>query len=102
MPLVSAKCPYCGGNLKINDQAKDKLICPFCGSSYLVEQALNIVNVSNSVVNNIKADNVIVGGFDEKAEINKARQLVGKDDNLAAKITIKYLKITLKILKLNA
>lgn len=86
MPLVSAKCPYCGGNLKINDQAKDKLICPFCGSSYLVEQALNIVNVSNSVVNNIKADNVIVGGFDEKAEINKARQLVGKDDNLAAKI----------------
>lgn len=86
MPLVSAKCPYCGGNLKINDQAKDKLICPFCGSSYLVEQAINIVNVSNSVVNNIKADNVIVGGFDEKTEINKARQLFGKDDNLAAKI----------------
>lgn len=86
MPLVSAKCPYCGGNLKINDQAKDKLICPFCGSSYLVEQAINIVNVSNSVVNNINADNIIVSGYDEQTEITKARQLIGKDDNLAAKI----------------
>lgn len=86
MQLIPGKCPYCGANLKINDQAKGELMCPYCGSTYIVEQAINYVNVSNSVVNHIYASNVNVSGFDEKNEIIKARKLIGKDNNLASKV----------------
>lgn len=54
MPLVSAKCTNCGANLEV-DNTKDAAICPYCGTPYIVEKAINYVinntNVSNVITN---------------------------------------------------
>lgn len=72
MPLVSAKCTNCGAFLEA-DNTKDAAICPYCGSPYIVEKAINnynvINNISASVVNvygGISADFVIRAGTLEK------------------------------------
>lgn len=62
MGLINAKCPECGAVLKINEQAKGELRCPYCGSTYLAENAVHITNISNTTINdnstNITASNV--------------------------------------------
>lgn len=50
MPLVKAQCTNCGGVLEV-DNSKDAAICPFCNTPYIVEQAINKFNVSNSSIN---------------------------------------------------
>ena len=76
MPLVNAKCTNCGANLEV-DNAKDAAICPYCGSAYIVENAINNYNITNNTTNNISAyvvnafggnsgDFVIRGGVLEK------------------------------------
>ena len=53
MPIVSAKCPSCGANLKI-DNSKDAAICEYCGNAFVVEKAINyyISNVNNTITAN--------------------------------------------------
>lgn len=53
MPLVNAKCTNCGGTLQV-DNEKDTAVCPFCGSAFLVEKAVQNYHVV--VENNIRAD----------------------------------------------
>ena len=48
MPLVQAKCTNCGANLQV-DNTKDAAICPYCGSAYIVEKAINNYNVTNNI-----------------------------------------------------
>ncbi|MDD5847630.1 MAG: leucine-rich repeat protein [Lachnospiraceae bacterium] len=48
MPLINAKCPNCGGTLQV-DSGKDAAICPYCGSAFIVEKAINNYNVSYTV-----------------------------------------------------
>ncbi len=84
MKLVKAKCPNCGGELDVNAEA-ECAVCKFCGSTFIVEKAINNYNTNvSSNVTNINAEKVVVNGYDEKNEIDKARRLIGKDDNLAA------------------
>lgn len=87
MKLVKAKCTQCGAELDVNPEA-ECLICKYCGTPFIVTKAINNYNLitNNNVVNNIQANNVIVNGFDEKKELEKARKLVGKDNNLASKL----------------
>ena len=40
MPLVQARCTSCGGTLQVDD-AKVSAICPYCGTSYIVQEAIN-------------------------------------------------------------
>lgn len=47
MALVPAKCTQCGGNITVDNQ-KDAAICPFCGTPYIVEQAINNYNITNN------------------------------------------------------
>ena len=63
MPLVNAKCTNCGATLEV-DSAKDAAICPYCGSAYIVEKAINNYNITNNTTNNINADVVNVYGGD--------------------------------------
>ena len=42
--LVPAKCTNCGGQLTV-DSSQKSAVCPFCGSTYIVEQAINNYNV---------------------------------------------------------
>ena len=72
MPLVQAKCTNCGANLQV-DNTKDAAICPYCGSAYIVEKAINNYNVTNRIHANVvnvyggnSADFVIRAGTLEK------------------------------------
>ena len=52
MPLVDAKCPNCGGSLKINDDKK-AAICPYCKEAYIVQDAINNYSyVTNNTIHN--------------------------------------------------
>lgn len=42
--LVPAKCTNCGGQLTVDAKQKSA-ICPFCNSSFIIEQAINNYNV---------------------------------------------------------
>lgn len=57
MPLVQANCTNCGANLEV-DNTKDAAICPYCGTPFIVEKAINNYNTTN----NIRADVVNVYG----------------------------------------
>lgn len=54
MALVPGICTQCGATLSA-DQSKDRMICPYCGTTFLVEKAINhfhnTYNISNAVVN---------------------------------------------------
>ena len=43
MALVEAKCPNCGGGLRI-DNEKKAAVCPFCKEAYIVQEAINNYN----------------------------------------------------------
>ena len=57
MPLVNAKCTNCGGTLQV-DNAKEAAVCPFCGSAFIVEKAVQNFNITNNIItnNNVQAD----------------------------------------------
>lgn len=72
MPLVQAKCTNCGANLKI-DRLKDAATCPYCGSAFIVEKAINNYNTTNhisaeavNIYNNASNDFIIRGGVLER------------------------------------
>jgi len=48
MPMISAKCTNCGANLNV-DNSKDAAICPFCGSTYVAEKAINNYYTTNNI-----------------------------------------------------
>lgn len=48
MPLVQAICTNCGANLEI-DNTKDAAICPYCGTAFIVEKAINNYNTTNQI-----------------------------------------------------
>lgn len=84
MGLVSGKCPECGANLKINENAKGELTCPYCGGTYLVENAINIVN--NEIINhnNFSGANVVINQNAKDAYVKQylenARRALSKED----------------------
>ncbi len=47
MPLSRAQCTNCGANLSV-DNSKDAAICPFCGTAYIVEKAIQNFNISKA------------------------------------------------------
>lgn len=73
MPLVNAMCTNCNGNLQV-DSSKDAAICPYCGSAYIVEKAVNNYNITNNNTNNntnyINSANINMGSdsVDQLAE----------------------------------
>ena len=66
MPLVNAKCTNCGGTLQV-DAAKEAAVCPFCGSAFIVEKAIQNYNI----VNNIQANVVNIYGAQQKDYVIK-------------------------------
>ena len=48
MPFVQARCENCGGILQV-DSSKKAAICPYCGTPYVVQDAINnyITNIGN-------------------------------------------------------
>ena len=70
MPLVQAKCTNCGANLEV-ENTKDAAICPYCGTPYVVEKAINNFNT----VNHISAGVVNVYGANSADFVIRAGKL---------------------------
>lgn len=48
MPLIPCKCPNCGGAVKV-DSSKRAAICEYCDQPFVVEDAIQNVNVTNTI-----------------------------------------------------
>ncbi len=53
--IVPASCTQCGGTVEVEPQS-EKATCPFCGTSFIVEKAINNYNVQHANIEH--ADNV--------------------------------------------
>ncbi len=53
--IVPASCTQCGGTVEVDPQT-DKALCPFCGTAFIVEKAVNYYNVQHADIEH--ADNV--------------------------------------------
>jgi len=47
MPFVTARCPQCGGELKLDDE-KATAFCMHCGTKIIVQEAINAVRIDNT------------------------------------------------------
>lgn len=81
MPIVPAKCTQCGSNLEI-DSAKEAGICPYCGSAFITEKAIN--NFNTFVTNNNNFSGATINYYGNKAMLEKhlanARRAKSKGD----------------------
>lgn len=81
MPLVKAQCPNCMGNLDV-DNTKDAAICPFCGTPFIVEKAIQ--NISNYINNTNYIQNAIFSNEPKKESAdelwNKALKFIKYDE----------------------
>ena len=64
MPLVPAKCPNCGGDIKIDSESRAG-ICEFCKNPFVAEDAINNYNTYNQ--NSYNIANAEVHIHDEKS-----------------------------------
>ncbi|GEM_PF-3569079 len=69
MPLVQAKCESCGGNLTVDSNLK-AANCPFCGTAYVVQDAINHYNTSVTI-EHLHAD--VVNISDESSSEGRLR-----------------------------
>jgi predicted RNA-binding Zn-ribbon protein involved in translation (DUF1610 family) len=53
--IVPASCTQCGGSVEV-DPNSEKATCPFCGTAFIVEKAINNYNVQHATIEH--ADNV--------------------------------------------
>ncbi len=53
--IVPALCTQCGGTIEV-DPNSEKGTCPFCGTTFIVEKAINNYNVKHATIEH--ADNV--------------------------------------------
>lgn len=56
--LIPAKCTNCGGNLTV-DPAKKKAVCPYCNTSFIVNEAIHNYNI-DTVEGNINVENATI------------------------------------------
>lgn len=93
MPLVPAQCPNCTGTLQA-DNHKDAMICPFCGTPFIVEKAIQIYN--QNITNTFKAD--VINNYysqNEKEFVIHAGDLVdyhGESTNVVLPENVKSIK----------
>lgn len=53
--IVPASCTQCGGTVEVDPQT-EKAVCPFCGTAFIVEKAVNNYNIQHATIEH--ADNV--------------------------------------------
>ena len=67
MPLVLAKCPECGGTIKVESEKKLG-VCENCGEPFVVEDAIN--NFTNYYTNNYITNNNTTHNYGDGAVVN--------------------------------
>ena len=100
--MVPAVCTQCGGTVEV-DKTKEEAKCPFCGTSFVIEKAINNYNVKYATIEH--ADNVnidVTGAVKEvldfagtqMSESRKVRSEQRKiDSELHSKNTIAFFKL---------
>lgn len=69
MPLIPGICSQCGATLSV-ERGRDAMICPYCKTPFVVENAIQLFNSTYNIVNNITAKKVIVqNNIDKDFEI---------------------------------
>ena len=79
MPLVAAKCTQCGSNLQV-DSSKEATICPYCGTPFITEKAINNykVEIGSVVVEAVSVETKLNNAetfFKLHGDVDKAREL---------------------------
>jgi len=64
--LIPAKCTNCGGNLTV-DPAKKNAVCPYCNSSFIVDEAIQNYNI-DTVEGNINVNKATINVNQKSAE----------------------------------
>ncbi len=80
MSLVPAKCPNCGGNIKIERENKAG-ICEFCKQPFVVEDAINNYNTYNQNTYNIENAEIYINEKNEEQRIESAEIFLTKIGN---------------------
>ena len=62
--LVPAKCTSCNASLDV-DPSKDAALCPYCGTPFIVEKAIQQFITTHKTINNIQTA-IIQNGFSEE------------------------------------
>ncbi len=73
--MVPASCTQCGGTVEVDAQS-DKAVCPFCGTSFIVDRAINNYNVEHATIEH--ADNV---NIDMSGSVKTVLDFVGDQMN---------------------
>lgn len=47
MALISAKCPHCGADIRVNEGSKSG-VCEFCGATFVTQDAVTNYTVNNN------------------------------------------------------
>lgn len=96
MALVVAKCTSCGSNIEV-DPGKEAGICPYCGSAFIVEKAINNY-ITNTTTNIEKQTNIYFSDNIFEKEKRECKLLL----MLLNKMDLQYLKEqALKVLSVN-
>ena len=67
MNLISAKCPNCGANIKVDGESKIGR-CEFCGAEYITQDVINQYSVNNHYSTVQYVTKNIAGGTGLEAE----------------------------------
>lgn len=87
MPMVPAKCTQCGQNLQIDD-TKEAAVCPYCGTAFITEKAINQYKfeIGSVVVEGVSVETKLNNAeifFKMHGDDNRARELFEEVTDLA-------------------
>lgn len=68
MNLIPGICTQCGATLSV-DKEKDAMVCPYCGTPFIVEKAIQHFNTTYQITNHINAQNVYIQNENSGFEI---------------------------------
>lgn len=59
--LVAAICTQCGAQLDV-DPEKEAAVCPYCGTPFIIEKAINNYNIQHAHIDHVDNVNVDLTG----------------------------------------
>ncbi len=77
--LVPAKCTSCGGKLDV-DPSQQAAVCPYCGSAFIVEKAINNYNVTMNGNISVGGATINVQGLNSANLIARAKDFEAQED----------------------
>lgn len=85
--MVPGACPKCGGQLEL-DPSQEAAVCPYCGTPYIVEKAINKYTVEHAHIDHVDNVNIdgkgvadsVIGFFERQMDRNREEN---KEDRAA-------------------